>query len=78
MRTTVDIPENLRRKLIEEAARKNMKGFSLLVVEALREYFSTNTGGRDEIIKNLKGCLSKQEAEKEFIHLNERRKNWRT
>ncbi len=77
MRTTVDIPQNLRQKLITEAARKRLKGFSPLVVEALRQYFSTKADSRDEIIANLRGCLSMKEAERDLTRIAEGRKNWR-
>lgn len=77
MRTTVDIPQNLRQKLIAEAARKNLKGFSPLVTEALRQYFSTETDSRDDVIANLRGCLSRKEAERDLMRIAEGRKNWR-
>jgi predicted nucleic acid-binding protein len=36
MRTTADLPADLRRKLAQEAAARNLEGYSRLVVEALR------------------------------------------
>ena len=56
MRTTIDIPNDLRQKLITEAARRNLKGFSLLVTEALKDYFNTKRNNREETIVKLKGC----------------------
>lgn len=39
MRTTVEIPETLRKKLILEALETNQKGFSGIIVSALEEYY---------------------------------------
>ncbi|NBU98735.1 MAG: hypothetical protein EBS19_11095, partial [Spirochaetia bacterium] len=39
MRTTIEIPESLRKKLILDAAETNRKGFSEIVVFVLDEYF---------------------------------------
>ncbi len=39
IRTTVEIPEILRKKLILEALETNQKGFSGIIVTALEEYY---------------------------------------
>ena len=77
MRTTIDIPNDLRQKLITEAARRNLKGFSLLVTEALKDYFSTKRNNRDETIVQLKGCLSNKELEDDIRRISEGQSNWR-
>ena len=41
MRTTIDLPPELRQKLISEAASKNQKGYSNIIIEALNKYFKT-------------------------------------
>jgi predicted transcriptional regulator len=38
MRTTIDIPDDIRAKLLELAARRGQKGFSGLVQEAVTRY----------------------------------------
>ena len=45
MRTTIEIPDLLRKKLILEAAENNQKGFSEIVVYALDEYFKKEDFG---------------------------------
>ncbi len=51
MRTTIEIPDLLRKKLILEAAENNQKGFSEIVVYALDEYFKK----KDSKEKKLRG-----------------------
>lgn len=51
MRTTIEIPESLRKKLILEAAETNRKGFSDIVVFALDEYFKK----KEDRVKKLRG-----------------------
>ncbi len=77
MRTTVDIPPELRKKLIEEAASRNLRGFSPLIVEALRLYFSRQRRNRHKTIERLLGCLNAEQLEQERARLKEVRDNWR-
>jgi hypothetical protein len=77
MRTTVEIPDEMRKKLVEEAASRNLRGFSPLIVEALRLYFSRHSGNREKRIKNLKGSLSAEQLELERARLKQVRENWR-
>ena len=37
MRTTIELPAALRQKIVTEAARQNLKGFSPIIVKALKE-----------------------------------------
>lgn len=57
MRTTIELPEDLRYQLLHEAARTGQRGFSHIVEEALRRYFSGRSegSGRDETIDALYG-----------------------
>ncbi len=54
MRTTVEIPDKQRAKLLELAARRAEKGFSGLVQEALELYFRQE----DERQRKIQGALS--------------------
>lgn len=58
MRTTVEIPESLRMRLIEEAARRHERGFSAVVVRALSTYFAMQAADRDPatVVDELYGC----------------------
>ncbi len=77
MRTTVDIPPELRKKLVEEAASRNLRGFSPLIVEALRLYFNRQRKDRQKTIERLKGCLTAEQMEQERARLTAVRDNWR-
>lgn len=51
MRTTIELPDEQRAKLLELAARRGEKGFSKLVQEAVAEYLAdaAHDEGRIEI-----------------------------
>ena len=78
MRTTIEIPRHLRQKLVSEAAERNLKGFSPIIVEALKEYFEkqshTEGGGT---LEKLRGSLSEEEYEKALSGLRADRGKWR-
>ncbi|MDP6625021.1 MAG: hypothetical protein QGG87_00995 [Nitrospinota bacterium] len=78
MRTTIDLPADLRQKLVAEAASRHMKGFSPLIVDALEQYFAGGDKERIKEISRLKGCLNKDEYEDEIKRIRKGRKNWRT
>jgi hypothetical protein len=77
MRTTVDIPSELRKKIVEEAASRNLRGFSPIIVEALRLYFSRQRRNRQRTIERLEGCVTPEQMEQERARLKEVRNNWR-
>lgn len=56
MRTTIEIPESLRKRLILEAAETNRKGFSDIIVLALDEYFKKT----EKKVKKLRGTDLKE------------------
>ncbi len=76
MRTTIDIADDLRERLLIEAHRSGRRGYSEIVEEALRLYFSrfSDNDGRAGIIKELYGSEKNDSKMKE----TETRKNWRT
>ena len=77
MRTTIEIPENLRQKLVSETMIRHKRGFSEIIVEALEEHFRKGNEKTKEVIKRLKGCLDEKQYRKEIARLQEGRKNWR-
>ena len=77
MRTTIDLPNDLRQKLISESAARNQKGFSSIIVEALRNYFDLKGNGRKKAIQSLKGCMNEEEYLQELKRIDEGRANWR-
>ena len=78
MRTTIEIPENLRQKLVSEAIGRNKKGFSDIIVDALKKYFQTKFHDKKETVKHLRGCLTAKEYKQEMMKLKEGRGQWRT
>jgi len=74
MRTTIDLPVNIRQKLISEAASRNLKGFSKVIIEALEQYFKFGAKKRKAAIQDLKGCLSKKEYLNEMKRVEEEEK----
>lgn len=57
MRTTVEIPDELRERLVSEAARRGERGYSLVVERALRRYFAeAQSASRQETASRLRGC----------------------
>jgi metal-responsive CopG/Arc/MetJ family transcriptional regulator len=56
MRTTIDIPDDLRGKLLELAARRGEKGFSGLVAEAVARYVADELR-RAELVRTAIGAL---------------------
>ena len=45
MRTTIELPDDLRRRVVSEATARNLRGFSQVIVDALRVYLD---GGQDD------------------------------
>jgi hypothetical protein len=77
MRTTIDIPTELRKKLVEEAAARNLRGFSPVIVDALRLYFGGRRENRENTIERLRNSLNPEQMEQERARLSEVRGNWR-
>ena len=65
MRTTIEIDNRLRAKLLALAARRGIRGYSSIVREAIEEYIARHemTSADLEEVLNLKGSLGKEEAE---------------
>jgi predicted transcriptional regulator len=79
MRTTVEIPDAIRARLLEIAAQRGEKGFSRIVEEALVRYLEAEAARVDTIeaaIATL-GSLSEAEAEAMRDDIRELRATWR-
>ena len=65
MRTTIEITDEQRAKLLALAARRGIKGFSALVQEALDEYLEARRLDRDVVAAALatRGSRSEKEAD---------------
>jgi hypothetical protein len=77
MRTTIDVPIYIRQKLSQEAASRNLKGFSKIIIEALEKYFHSKSNDRKSIVERLKGSMTMAEHSREMKKLHEGRGKWR-
>jgi hypothetical protein len=79
MRTTIELPDGQRAKLLELAAQRGEKGFSSIVQEALDRYFDELASRRQAVQKalSLRGSLSAPDAEALEEHVRNLRANWR-
>lgn len=79
MRTTVEIRDDHRARLLELAARRGEKGFSRIVEEALDRYLAS-TSGREERVRRALGAIGSldEEAARRLEESAERiRATWR-
>ncbi len=78
MRTTIEIQDEQRARLLEIAARRGEKGFSKLVQEALELYLRDHEQ-RDaiETAHRLQGRLSGEEADELERSVADLRSRWR-
>ena len=79
MRTTIEIDDEHRAKLLEIAARRGLKGFSQVVAEAIETYLANqeNEAQRRERLLKLRGSLSAKDAEDLRRRVHKIHKSWR-
>lgn len=79
MRTTVEINDELRAKLLSLAAKRKIKGFSPIVEEALEEYLTHDDAKEQRIEKALaaKGSLDDEDAGAMEAVVADLRRKWR-
>jgi hypothetical protein len=79
MRTTVEITDEQRAKLLQEAARRGEKGFSSIIQEALDHYFeaAADRRARVERARRAVGRLSVEEADRLEKEVRSLRRTWR-
>jgi predicted transcriptional regulator len=79
MRTTIDLPDEQRAKLLELAAKRGEKGFSVLVQEAVAAYLAQHASGGDRVKRALalRGSLRGHEGDKLLEAAEEARRAWR-
>lgn len=66
MRTTVEIPDELRAKLIQLATERGLRGYSELITEALREYLRRHlerSRELDDLLEECEGMLDDRQVE---------------
>ena len=79
MRTTIEIKDEHRAKLLEIAARRGEKGFSKIVEEALDRYIQSENENEDARRRALlvRGILSRKEALELEKRARSIREHWR-
>jgi predicted transcriptional regulator len=79
MRTTIEMTDEQRAKLLHLAARRGLKGFSALVQEALDGYLKAMAGKESEVQAALavRGILKGREAEQLAEACRRVREDWR-
>lgn len=79
MRTTIEIKDHLRARLLELAARRGLKGFSILVEEAIVRYLEEHAP-HDEKVKaalSVLGTMNEQDADELERSIQRLRDQWR-
>lgn len=79
MRTTIELSDEHRARLLDLAARRGEKGFSSIVEEALDRYFAREERRRKAVDRALDalGSLSPDEADRLDREVQELRRSWR-
>ena len=79
MRTTIELRDDLRAKLLHLSAERGEKGFSRLVEEALENFLAQVQGAekRRQAALRLRGSLSAEEAEVLRERVARIHKSWR-
>jgi predicted transcriptional regulator len=79
MRTTIELRDDQRAKLLELAARRAQKGFSALIEEAVDRYLAEEETRARTIRKAraTRGKLSDQAAQDIASRVKELREHWR-
>ena len=79
MRTTIEITETQRAKLLELAAQRGEKGFSAVVRDAIDHYIEERLGRRDLVNRALKtlGTLDDEAADALEQSVRQLRSSWR-
>lgn len=79
MRTTIEIKDHLRARLLALAARRGLKGFSILVEEAIVRYLEELEPSDDRVQAALSvlGSMDEQDADELERSVQRLREQWR-
>ncbi len=77
MRTTVEITDDQHRALSAIAQRRGVRGFSILVQEALEGYLANLDTGEVDLLLQLEGMLSDSDAQEMRSRVGDVRSTWR-
>jgi hypothetical protein len=77
MRTTVEITEHQHRALSAIAQRRGVRGFSVLVQEALDAYLANINTDEVDLLLSLEGTLSEPDADEMRSRIKDVTTAWR-
>ncbi len=79
MRTTIELSDAQRGRLLDLAARRGEKGFSSIVQEAIEQYFTLEDRRQETVDRALRalGSLSDEEADRLDHEVGALRRSWR-
>jgi len=79
MRTTIELRDDQRARLLEIAAREGRKGFSHLIQEAVDRFLAEEEGRGEEVAAALEvvGSFTPEDAETLRERTRELREHWR-
>lgn len=77
MRTTIEISSDQHRALSAMAQQRGLRGFSLLVQEAVDAYLHDNADDEIAVLLGLEGSLTDEEADEAERRLAQARATWR-
>ncbi|BBY07257.1 hypothetical protein MNVI_25750 [Mycobacterium noviomagense] len=77
MRTTVEITDEQHRALSAIAQRRGVRGFSVLVQEALDGYLASLGTDEVDILLRLEGAITESEAQEIRSRIDDVRGRWR-
>jgi hypothetical protein len=77
MRTTVEITDEQHRALSAIAQRRGVRGFSLLVQEALDGYLANLGPDEVDMLLRLEGAITESEAQEVRSRIDDVRAQWR-
>ena len=77
MRTTVEITAEQHRALSAIAQSRGVRGFSMLVQEALDAYLSNMNTDEVELLLGLEGVLSESDAREMRSRIKDAKSQWR-
>ena len=79
MKTTIELSDESRARLLQLAARRGEKGFSSIVEEALGRYFAQEDRRREAVDRALAalGSFSSEEANRLEEEVRKHRRSWR-
>lgn len=78
MRTTVEISDDQHRALSAVAQRRGVRGFSILVQEALDAYLTNLATDEVELLLGLEGSLSDSDAHEMRSRIDDVRSTYRS